>query len=554
MNMVLRPGEALTWRWSWGRTGAVKYHGSNKPRYPATICNGLWEYQPDFSGDLWKKGAATVEGVNASGGGLTAAEGKTGTVVWAMRTPYVLLGGKLEVEGKGTKFSLSWDGKTWLPVEPNLDHFFPPNGPAHYEYKLRCELSGDAHLDSLKIVNDLQMALLALPAMSSGPNQFVYTDQTPGDRLVRITHNWVDWNAAAPPSAPNAPIYPPDGGTSNGADILFRWQPAAPHDNQSVTDYQFELSDRPDMLWPISPNFYKLISKTADSGKAQYTLPQGGLLSASRKYYWHVKAKDARGVWGPWSPTWTFTPRGPIAPIQVTLAADSESGVGILRWQPNSEGQKPATYRIYGSDERGFSVYDEPFKATVGASKNVSPKRPGNFVAEVSGTELAVISADLRLPNANRAYYRVVAVDAEGNRSGPTDFVEAPRPIVISQPVTHAKVKSEYRYTLACLRSLGDLRTHVVGGKETMSYWDVESPRFTVEQGPKWLKIDANNGVLSGVPDGPGKFPVVVTASIDHEVRKLDAGSLSWGVEKTLSTSTKRLGVATQKFTIEVAP
>jgi hypothetical protein len=34
----------------------------------------------------------------------------------------------------------------------------------------------------------------------------------------------------------------------------------------------------------------------------------------------------------------------------------------------------------------------------------------------------------------------------------------------------------------------------------------------------------------------------------------LDSGALSWGVEKVLSTSAKKIGDATQKFTIEVAP
>jgi hypothetical protein len=29
---------------------------------------------------------------------------------------------------------------------------------------------------------------------------------------------------------------------------------------------------------------------------------------------------------------------------------------------------------------------------------------------------------------------------------------------------------------------------------------------------------------------------------------------LSWGVEKVVSTGTQKVGVATQKFTIEVAP
>ena len=61
-------------------------------------------------------------------------------------------------------------------------------------------------------------------------------------------------------------------------------------------------------------------------------------------------------------------------------------------------------------------------------------------------------------------------------------------------------------------------------------------------------------GLLSGVPDRPGKVVIVVTATIDREVRNLDARMLSWGVEKVLSTGAHRVGVATQKFTIDVAP
>ena len=40
--------------------------------------------------------------------------------------------------------------------------------------------------------------------------------------------------------------------------------------------------------------------------------------------------------------------------------------------------------------------------------------------------------------------------------------------------------------------------------------------------------------------------------TIDREVRKLDPKVLMWGNEKVLSTSTERVGTATQKFTIEV--
>src|SRR5262249_39868894 len=157
------------------------------------------------------------------------------------------------------------------------------------------------------------------------------------------------------------------------------------------------------------------------------------------------------------------------------------------------------------------------YKAVVGASQEVPATRLANFIMEVAATEAAVTGAEVNRTGANRAFYRVVAVDEQGNRSGPSDFAETPRPILYSRPVTTAKVGSEYRYALSAIRSLGDLRTRVVGGKETMGFWDVEQPRFAVQQGPPWLKIDARTGVLSGIPDRPGAVSVVVIATIDRD-------------------------------------
>jgi putative Ig domain-containing protein len=550
MNMVLRPGEAITWRW--GHADPVKYHGGSRPRYPDTICNGLWEYCPDFSRDLWKQGAAMVEGVRTSGGELTAEPGATGAVVWTIRSPYVLVGGRIEVEGSGVKFALSWDGKSWMEAGPDLDGFFPPGGPARYEYQLRCELDPEARLRGLRIVNDLQMAPLALPAMSVGANRFVYTDEAPAGRKVRITHEWVERSATRPPAAPAAPLFPRPGGEADPSALVFRWEPARDPDGDRIADYHFELSDRPDMRWPLSTNFAKLIGKTADRGKAQYTLPYEGLLAPGRKVYWRVRARDEHGVWGPWSATWSFTPRGPSPPLNLTLAVDPERGTGILRWQPNPAGERPVRYRIYGSDEKGFTASDVPFKVNIGASKEIPSTQPANFVAEVGTTEAAVIGPEVRLPNANHAHYRVVAVDGQGRRSGPSDAAEAPRPVLCSRPVTAARVGSEYRCQLSAVRSIGDVRTRVVDGRATMSYWDIEVPRFTLQQGPAWLKIDAGTGLLSGTPDSPGSVPVVVAVTIDRDVRTLDRQALSWGIEKVLSTGRQRVGVATQKFTIEV--
>src|SRR4029453_15775035 len=112
----------------------------------------------------------------------------------------------------GVKFSRWWEGKRGLEVGPDLDKFFPSAGPARYEYRLRCELGAGARLKRLGIVNDLQMAPLALPAMSIGENTFLYTDESPAGRKVRITHDWVERSASRPPAAPAAPTFPPDRG------------------------------------------------------------------------------------------------------------------------------------------------------------------------------------------------------------------------------------------------------------------------------------------------------------------------------------------------------
>ena len=103
---------------------------------------------------------------------------------------------------------------------------------------------------------------------------------------------------------------------------------------------------------------------------------------------------------------------------------------------------------------------------------------PANFLVETRATELAVVGAGVELSGANKAYYRVVAVDEADKRSGPSDYAAPPRPVIYSKPVVQARRGAEYRYDVSAIRSLGDLRTRVVDGRELMNYWDVEQPRF----------------------------------------------------------------------------
>jgi hypothetical protein len=241
--------------------------------------------------------------------------------------------------------------------------------------------------------------------------------------------------------------------------------------------------------------------------------------------------------------------------VEVTLEpAKGTDGQAILRWKPNAAGRKPVKYRVYGSDEKGFSVSDEPYRRNVGQSKDLPARAPANFVAETSDTELVVLGAGVDLPNANRAFYRVVAVDDKGKRSGPSDYAAAVRPFIYSKPPDAAKVGKEFRYQVTAVRSLGDLRLRIVEGKEVASFWDIGKPRFVLVQGPTWLQIDESSGVLRGVPDAAGNADVVVKVTLERSVRRLDEGRLSWGQELVKEVGTEKVGSVTQRFRITVSP
>jgi hypothetical protein len=243
-----------------------------------------------------------------------------------------------------------------------------------------------------------------------------------------------------------------------------------------------------------------------------------------------------------------------VIPLDVAIQYDVERNVGALRWKANPLGTRPVAYRIYASDEKGFSVSDESYAVTTGISKELPSKFPANFVVETRMTELPVIGSGVTLPGANKAFYRVVAVDGAGKLSGPSEYAEAPRPVIFSQPVAKAKQGTDYGYQVAIIRSLGDLRTRVVDGRETMNYWGIERPRFRLERGPDWLKLNEATGQLSGKPDRAGEAEVVVAVTLERPVHRLDENDLKWGRERVVDSGTEPVGRSTQRFVINVEP
>jgi hypothetical protein len=383
----------------------------------------------------------------------------------------------------------------------DLNDFFPANDPARYGYLLRFELLSKTAqpavcLKGFLLRSTLQMARLALPGLVLGANAFSYTDESGMERRVRITHAWTECGAVQAPGAPAGAIYPPDGGRAKGSQFAFRWQ--APLSG-SAGDYEFQLGEYPDMRWPLSPNFRKLISRTADRGTASYQLPYAGLLNPDETYYWRVRARSAEGVWGPWSKVFSFSAEAPAVPANVNIAFDEASRRVTLRWEPGRGGSKPARYRLYGSAERGFSASTVPYRYNAG---NGTRESPSNLLFE---TEQPVTSADIPA-RFWRPYYRVEALDFAGNASGPSNMAELKHPLIAATALPDARPGAPYQAALEASASIGHLTSQNRNGRPYfMALRTGDDPVYELAGAPVWLAINPKTGVLSGdVPAGGG--------------------------------------------------
>ncbi|MBI5394697.1 MAG: fibronectin type III domain-containing protein [Verrucomicrobia bacterium] len=531
MDLTLRPGESLAWRWD----NVGRYHGTNLktgwgPQAAEPLANGRLVYAPP----------------NVAAAGEKAGE----ALIIPMASPYVIVGGKLDARGEA-KASISFDQKKWEPlatspvgrdsVEPrsqdeprssggsaeprptvhaDLDPLFPPEGKPRYRYWLKFEPAGA--LQSLRVENVLQMAPLSLPALNVGENRIVYSDENGGDRKVRVSFEWAERDDSPPPAAPAAE-FPKDGGEVEGTQFTFKWKVAASR-SDAATDYHFQLSNRADMKWPLSPTFDRLVSKTPQRGTASWAIPWRGLLNPGQRYYWRVRARNKDGLWGAWSRTFSFTPQGPGVPLDVRY----DAATGAIRWQANPHGRPPMKWRIHASDEKGFTASDTPHKVLWESgyeSKRDVRELPPTVVGETDKPEWRSLT---------NAFYRVVAVDAQGVASGPSDYAAMPRPKFISQPPTRAKAGETYTYQPRAIRSLGDLRCKNYAKDKIYwaGFWNIEKPVWSLVAGPDWLKLDAGTGELSGAPP---------------------AEAAGQEVKVELKCEIAGVGVDTQAFTIRVA-
>jgi hypothetical protein len=524
MNFTLRPGESITWAWN----PANLYHAMpfsfgggdadawNKQwRVIAHVMDGEMTYSPELGKAstldyLKTEGVERRTGQFGSGLYLT---GSAGTVDVPVSSAYPLVGGRLDVDiarlnldTEEVAISISFDeGKSWTAVQTSfpsdysrmyvdLNPFFKKTDPARYEYILRFTLRSRAThpavaLKGFYLRSTLQMAPLAMPGVVLGENNFSYTDESPGARSVRITHTWNECAANVNlPSAPEA-LTPGDGKTYSGTSVKFHWEAGSA---AAVADYEFELGEFADMRWELSPNFHKLISRTADRGTRSYTLPSVGLLNPGKTYYWRVRGRSEAGVWDDWSKTVSFSAEAPAVPLDVQTSFDRDRRVARLAWQPGKGGTKAARYRIYGSEERGFSANDKPYEYNAGLEG--TRQAPGNLLLETQG-----LAESIEVPEYLwRPYYRVVAVDKEGRESGASAIGELPHPLIASRELPPAVRMHLYEARIKTNASIGHLVSADENGQSyQMKFRSGDEYSFSLSGAPEGISID-DTGLISG--------------------------------------------------------
>jgi hypothetical protein len=127
--------------------------------------------------------------------------------------------------------------------------------------------------------------------------------------------------------------------------------------------------------------------------------------------------------------------------------------------------------------------------------------------ARTTGTSLEVVAPEFEGAAASEVFYRVVAVDAAGTRSGPSDYAELPHPYFFSVPVTTAATGERYEYRLRSLASMGDLQFRTLpDGRQDRSFSAGDHQRFRLVAAPAWLAVDEESGARHR--DAAGRRPV----------------------------------------------
>ena len=143
----------------------------------------------------------------------------------------------------------------------------------------------------------------------------------------------------------------------------------------------------------------------------------------------------------------------------------------------------------------------EAYSISAGESGTDGTRRmPANFLFATEATSAVVVGSSVQ--TGNRAFYRVVAIDADGARSGPSDYTEAPRPFVVTPLPERIAIDTTTTVALQVIRSIGDLRAESDGPvRYRTALRDGDEIAFLLDEGPDFIELDSSSGELTLRPE-----------------------------------------------------
>ena len=454
VSLVLRPSEKIDFLFT---RPPGKYHqflhaysqyNLNPPEAPPTDCLGTQTYEPPISLQLFQFLQDTVNlSIKASGENAelvpTDSSRSCGLTV-QLSSPFAITNGKIHFryERNGadsvsflivemskysnTAFRTIYrsNDNSFGSIDDSVDLYSiiqPVGTPMLDRYYVRFTLgssiSGGIGLSKIRFSHDFQFNPNAVPRLAAGINHLAVSsnDGNPFDSLV-VSAQYCRIDSLLVPPVVSQPVYPHDGDSvSSSMDFLFRWEPPT---SSLISDYQIQVSERPDFRFPVSSAFDNFTSQGASfAGTATWRAPFPGMLKSGSRYYWRVAAKSVDGIWSEWSPTWSFVVAGPglIQNGQVETQGDS---VAIV-WSPGLIGSPPSSYVVLASATSGFSLST-------------------GVVLDTITTCSYTISGQNRL--LNFPYYRIVALDGLGRNSGLSSQIIVSVPRVFVKPIPLVQV------------------------------------------------------------------------------------------------------------------
>lgn len=431
LDFSLRPGESIIYYFS---SAGITYY--QKGYYDDNMRNGEFVYEPDFYKTSlqnlvsYSNNLSTIR-LDGQYPHIHPKDTALAVCIIPIESPFNILDADLvgnfyrssiqdSLQIFFSKDSIHWFSK---PIKNEVGsftdqiNFFNELDPLYkepiYKYYLKFTFhksSPDAvcGINSLQVKTKFLVSRFFLPYLKIGDNNIEYSDSNNGYTNVELDIKWKESFQNNPPDKIAASVYPLDNSHSDSLKFVFSWTVPVDNNGDKIVDYHFQLSDRADMKFPLSPVFdMYLNNENLDSIYPRFQIPEYGLLNAGTRYYWRVRSKDANGNWSEWSDTWSFVARGIMPPNN--LKYNIKNGAVNLSWQYDTLGSKPVSYEVYASNEwHGFS----PSESTLIAKVDTS------FIA---------LDIDSIPP---KTFYRIIAIDSSHIKSGSSELLSLPYPFI----------------------------------------------------------------------------------------------------------------------------